>query len=127
MLQTQNIDVEIQGLSQKGSDLASVPGTLDRAINVEFDTPPDLNKRRGYRRIATSVDLQGNTVEAVFCAVATFGNELVVYGSEFLYAVVSDRGEVDGASIVRRGPVNRGNYTVSHVVSSSLASEAPPE
>lgn len=127
MLQWQKVEIAIRGLAEKEGALARAPGTLRRALNVEFDKAGELNKRRGYRRVGTSVDLQGNTMERVFCGVMTYGTELLLYGHEFLYTVSSERGEVDGASCIRRGPVLRGNYTTQHIVSSSLGSEVLPE
>jgi hypothetical protein len=121
-LDFQPVQIVLEGLDQKTDAKMRAPGKLASAINVEFDKVGTLNKRRGYRRVVMT-EIHGEGVESVFCNVATFQGELLVYGAEYLYAVASITAAVDGASLAVRGPVLRGNCGVTHIASSTLSEE----
>lgn len=126
-LDFQPVQVVLEGLDQKTDHKLRAPGKLASAINVEFDKVGALNKRRGYRRV-TMVEVHNEGVESVFCNVATWQGELLVYGSEYLYAVASVTAALDAtgaiaANLAVRGPVLRGNGGVRHIASSTLSEE----
>jgi hypothetical protein len=121
-LDFQPVQIVLEGLDQKTDSKMRAPGKLASAINVEFDKVGALNKRRGYRRVTTSTTTHGQTPEAVFTAVATYNGELVVIGEEYLYAVGAIAADIDGGSLIRRGPVLRGSYRVRDIAQASIGS-----
>lgn len=97
-----------QGLEQKVDSKSTTQGRLQDAQNVEFDKAGQLNKRRGYAAIDMTSDALGVTSEETFLNVAVFDDELVVFGYDYLYSLVSkDGGIATSKYIVRRGPVPR--------------------
>lgn len=122
-LQYQTVEVLLEGLSQKDDKKTSTPGKLRTAINVEFDKSGTLNKRRGYTRVPTESLVGGGTAETLYATVATYQQELVLYGLDNIGSVAAGSAIVDGASVVRRGPTMRGNYRIHPVFASPLAEE----
>lgn len=120
MMDFTDVEVVLEGLDQKTDRKAKTPGKLREAINVEFDKANALNKRRGYVRVPTGTDVTGAASEAVFLASATYRQELVLYGSEFMSSVVAVGADVSSAAIVRRGPSLPGSYRVHQVFASSI-------
>lgn len=122
-LPTQNVTIQIVGLSQKTDEKARVHGTLEVADNVEFEKAGTLNKRRGYRYIDTSLnDINSVPPPELFSAVAQFRDELVML-SDGLWSVLSPTAEVEGTSVVLRGPLPRGGYRVRAVIGDGVGDE----
>lgn len=119
-IQFEPVQIVLEGLDQKTDHKLRAPGKLASAINVEFDKVGALNKRRGYRRVTTSVTAHGQTPEAVFTSVATYNGELVLIGQEYVYAIGSISAALDGGSLVRRGPVLRGSYRVRDIMQATI-------
>jgi hypothetical protein len=117
------VEVVLEGLSQKDDKKATTPGRLRAAINVEFDKTHSLNKRRGFERVDVSANTLGVDSESAFVSIATYRQELVVYGMQWIYAVLAIDQDVSSASVVRRGPAMRGNYRTHHVFSSALSED----
>lgn len=122
-LQFDTVQIVFEGLDQKTDHKLRAPGKLASAINVEFDKVGSLNKRRGYRRISTSVTAHGQTPESVFTSVATYHGELLLLGEEYAYAVGATTAIVDGASLIRRGPVLRGCYRVRDIAQATIGDD----
>lgn len=118
----QPVQIVLTGLDEKSDVKLRVPGKLDEALNVEADKQGALNKRRGYRRVVLD-EIHGDGLESVFCNVAPFRGELLLYGSEYLYSVVGITTEITQGTIASRGPVLRGNCGVRHITSSSISEE----
>lgn len=119
-----DVEVVLEGLDQKTSRRTKTPGKLKEAINVEFSKSGDLNKRRGYERVDVSTDVTGAGSEAVFFTVATYRQELVLYGSEYMSSVVAIDPDVSSASVVRRGPTMAGSYRIHQVFASPIGEDA---
>lgn len=118
-IQFEPVQIVLEGLDQKTDHKLRAPGKLASAINVEFDKVGALNKRRGYRRV-TMQEIHDEGAESVYCNLAVFQGELLVYGSEYLYSV----GDIGGATPLSvRGPVLRGNGDTRHIASSTLSEE----
>lgn len=119
-LDFQPVQIVLEGLDQKTDHKLRAPGKLASAINVEFDKVGSLNKRRGYRRVSTSVTTHGQTPESIFTSVAVYQGELAVLGEEYVYALGAATAIVDGASLIRRGPVLRGCYRVRDIAQATI-------
>lgn len=123
-LQPQILPVQFLGLAQKSGRIARPPGTLDRAINVEFQKLADgagsqLNKRRGYKRVPPTAAVNRYTDDVVYMAVATWKGELVLMTYDHVAAVVEPDARLRGVdALVYRGPVNRGVARLERVSSS---------
>lgn len=122
-IEWQTVEVVLEGLSQKDDRKVTTPGKLRAAVNVEFDKSNSLNKRRGFVRVPFETLVHGETPELLYATVATYQQELVVYGLDNLASVVARTAIVDGAALVRRGPTMRGNYRIHDVFSAPLAQE----
>lgn len=128
-LQFQEIEIPLGGgPDEKTGRLLRTPGVIRAAINADHRQAGIIRKRRGYTRV--DLDAVVNTTddsEEKFHAVATYRGELVIIGSDHLYAIVSLDGNLTGdnasATIIRRGAIPRGGFAIQHVVSSSLGSE----
>lgn len=128
-LQFQNIEVPLLGgLSEHDDPKSTPPGKLHSSVNVEFMKRGRLNKRRGYKRIPLT-EATGETVDQILCAVATYRDELVVFGFNNLYAVGdrTDRiGSDDGGkSLVRRSYVPRAAVRRQDVAAGGTAQTQP--
>ncbi len=124
MLETTDVEVVLEGLSQKSDRKVTTPGKLRSAQNVEFDKSGSLNKRRGYTRVDLDDTIGSVTSDAVYLNVATLADELVVYGAGRLWSVASIDSSIGaGEAMVLRGPVLKGGYSIQHVFSSSLGDE----
>ncbi len=114
-----------QGLDQKADNKSTVQGKLQQADNVEFDKYGALNKRKGYRLTAISQDILNKGCEDIFHAVTVYSDELVIFGHNRLYALVSKLGHFSGVHyIVQRGPVPRCNIKRHDITQGAQA--APP-
>lgn len=126
-LDFQTVEVLLEGLEQKSDRKATTPGKLRTAENVAFNKTGSLNKRRGYVRVGLTSDDEVFDIspESLFLGVATFQDELVMFGSEYLYALADLGAAISGSrAIVQRGPVLRGGYSIQHVTSSAHGSES---
>lgn len=105
-----------EGLDQKTDRASLKAGRLVTCENVVFE-PGRLEKRRGYLAMSMVSDVEGVAIDPsnLFLGAATVADELVVFGLDELYAVVSRADAVDDRGIVRRGPLCRGTLTVDHV------------
>lgn len=119
MLQTSNVEVLIEGLTQGVAEDVQPHGALVVADNVEFDKMGAANKRRGKRRVVLPNDINGVSIAEVFSAVATYDDELVLF-SDHVYAIVDVGGGVDGTSVIRRGPALRGAYRLRDVIGDGI-------
>jgi hypothetical protein len=124
-LEWRTVEVLLEGLSQKDDRKATAPGRLSVALNVEFDKTNSLNKRRGYTRVPWSALVGGESPELTYATVATYRDELVVYGLGHINSVVARSAIVDDAALVRRGPTMRGNYRTHQVFSGPMAEYVP--
>lgn len=117
-LQRQTIEIVFEGLEQKTGSITTKPGRLRTAENVEFDKHGVLNKRRGYELIPmdTAVDDETFDVENRFMSVATHDGNLVIYGMDHFYEVVTPDDNANASSVTRRGPTMRGAFQTHHVV-----------
>lgn len=122
MLQLQTAEIVLEGLESSTDHKVQQPGKLRRAINVTTNKTGKLSKRRGYRRIAVSSDALGNDMEEVYVRVGQFDDELVLFGLDFLWAIGSKEGQLDGdVACIKRGPLSRGNADFLFVASSGEA------
>lgn len=122
-LEWQTVEIVLEGLSEKDDRKATTPGKLRRAQNVEFDKTNALNKRRGYTRVPTEALVGGGLAETLYVTVATYQQELVLYGLDSFGSVAAASAVVDDASVRRRGPTMRGSYRVVDVYCSPLAED----
>lgn len=126
-LEFRNVEVVLEGLEQKTDRKTTTPGKLRTAENIAFTKTGRLNKRRGYVRVGLTSDDEVFAIapESLFLGVATFQDELVLFGAEYLYALADLDAAISGSrAIVQRGPVMRGGYSVQYVMSSSHGSES---
>ena len=114
-VQLQTIDVLFEGLQQKQDRRSTIPGRLERCDNVEFDKTGALNKARGYMRVEVAGTAFAGTgftttveVEPTLMRLATFRDELVVFGMERMYALASREVDIIDNGLVFRGPTFRG-------------------
>ena len=117
-----------EGPDEKTARLLRAPGVLRSASNVDFRQSGVLRKRRGYTRVdlARAVNIAEDS-EGVWHNLATHRGELVLVGSDYVYALNSVGGNLTGehttATVSRRGPTVRGGYAIRHVVTSSIGDE----
>lgn len=130
MAQWQTAPVVLLGLDEKVDERHKAVGAMRVADNVVIDKKGRFSKRRGY----DSISLRSATIEAInaapdesFVGLATYGDELVVFGYDHLYAIVSHKSLVSGTRAIReRGPWPRGNINVLDVTGgTSGAYEVP--
>lgn len=115
MIPTQYTEIPLQGLDERSDDKRVPPGRLVLAQNVEFAKDGAINKRRGYDRIPAT-ELSGSAVDDLFLHCAIYQDELVIFGYDHLYAVMSQAADVPtGKAIVERCPVPRGTLTYQDV------------
>lgn len=120
-LQTQTVEVALEGLDQKTDALKVMPGPLLRADNVEFDKYGRLNKRKGYQTVSTAGGtVTGQTLDSLFQAVLNFRGELVVLGVTKVWAIASPDNSitVSNRAWVERGPACRGAIRFAEVATS---------
>lgn len=118
-LEEQTIDVPVRGLGQEMPEIVRKPGTLEFARNVEFDRAGRLRKRKGY----AYVDINAVSPYAVtpvndtYSQVATFKDELVVFGRDHVYAISSPEAAVtdQAYTCVLRGTYSRLALSVEYV------------
>lgn len=119
-LETEVIEVLFEGLDQKTDGKVIKAGKLTRAVNVEFDKAGALNKRRGFRRFtfsgASQMGALGETMETQAIRVATYRDELLVFGVRWLWSIASKTSQLSGSrAAVKRGPLSPGNLRVLDV------------
>lgn len=124
-LDFQLVPVVLGGLDQKTGQLTRAPGKLERAVNVVFDKTGRLNKRRGYQFVDVGATVNVFDDDAVILDVVTHRNELVVITYDYVAGVGSNdetlQASSGDASLIYRGPNNRGNARL-HYVSTSRTS-----
>lgn len=119
-LQSQPVEIMIDGLSQHVDEKVKPHGSLERADNAEFDKAGALNKRRGYRKIVLAgADINGITPPELYSAAVAFRDELLLL-SDHVFAVVSPLDAVDETSVVRRGPLPRGAFRLRAIVGDGI-------
>jgi hypothetical protein len=119
--QFQTFEILFGGMDQKTDAKVIKAGKLVRAINVEFTRHGQITKRRGYRRYRFSsseeqIGALGRTMEPNAIRVATFQDELLIFGVEYLWSIASKDRDLDGSrAAIRRGRLSPGNLRVVHV------------
>lgn len=112
--------VDLLGLDEKTDPRHKAIGSLKVADNVVVDKKGCFKKRRGY----SMIDLCSSTIEAIgitgvddsHVGLATLGDELIVFGYDHLYSVVSYAGALAGSRAIReRGVWPRGNIGIIDV------------
>lgn len=93
---------------------------VETTLNGQVDKAGGLRKARGYTRIALTTTTEGGTPEAVFEAVGTDRDELVLVGHDYTYAVAANSAAVDGAALVLRGPTLRGAFEIETIHGSPI-------
>lgn len=130
-LNFQNVELQLGGLDQKTHRLLRRPGALDRAINARYrklGSQVIAEKRLGYQRVDPDTVVGLTDSDAVYIAVGTRGNELVVFTYDGVVAVGDRDGNLRGThTLVYRGPNNRGGCRVYHVGSSQLSANYAAE
>lgn len=127
-LNFQNVPLALVGVDQKRHRLTRGAGTLDRAINVNFEKLGEqvvASKRLGYQRVDCTEEVGAFSSDSVWTACATTPtNELVLFGHRWAFGVASPDGALRGEdSIVLRGPVNRGQVRATFVSQSKISQE----
>ncbi len=121
-IETQNVEILFEGLEQKTDSKILKAGKLTRAQNVEFDKGGTLNKRRGFRRYrfdgSPQIGALGTTMETQAFRVATFRDELLIFGVSWLWSI-SKADLATSAHAVRRGRLSPGNLRVVHVATAT--------
>lgn len=126
-LETQVVELLFEGLDQKFDGKVLPAGKLTRAENVEFDKRGVLNKRRGFRRYqftgSQQIGALGISMDTQAVRLATYKDELLIFGIGWLWAVVSKTASVDGKAAVRRGRLAPGNIRVWHIATAAEGTE----
>lgn len=118
----QPIDIMLGGLAQKNAPLTKTPGSLERAVNVEFDKAGRLNKRRGYQFVDVTQTVNRFDDDAVMQHLAVRKNELLVITYSYVAALGSKDADMRGTdTLIYRGPCNRGNGRMGFVSSPQQA------
>lgn len=121
----ENVEVVLEGLSQKVDPKLRPSGSLERAVNVEFEKGGRLNKRRGYQYVDVANTVSFVDDDEVFVHVGTFQDELLLFGVDSLYSLGSRASAIGGtAALLYRGPTNRMQVRVQYV-STSATTEVP--
>ena len=105
-----------QGLDTKSDPKTVVPGRLLELENGTFDRVGSIRKRHGFDRVSS--DILGGTAVASADGLATFRDELLLFGDGHMYAR-SDLGWVD------RGPVVSCALTTSQVIRNTYQQKNP--
>jgi hypothetical protein len=115
-LETEVVEILFEGLDQKTDGKVLKAGKLTRAVNVEFDKAGALNKRRGFIRYqfsgADEIGALGTTMETQAIRVATYRDELLIFGVGWLWSLASKTESLNGTAAVRRGRLSPGNLRV---------------
>jgi hypothetical protein len=130
MAQFQVAPIRLLGLDEKVDKRHTAVGKLLTADNVVIDKDGAFTKRRGYRRIdlvAADIEAVNATTDNCYVGLATMQGELLVFGYQRLYAVVShDSAMGDDRAIRERGIWLRGNISI-HDVTGGIAGNSEPE
>lgn len=125
MLKFDTVQLPLGGPDQKSHRLLRSPGTLDRAVNVRFEKIGQsvvATKRYGYQRVDPDEVVGLTDPDAVYLAVATLRNELVVTTYDGVLGLGDRSGNMRGSdTLVYRGPNNRGAARIYHVGTSQLS------
>jgi hypothetical protein len=112
-LETEVVEILFKGLSQRTDGKVLQAGALERAENIEFTREGGITKRRGYQRYpftgASQIAAFTATMETQAIRVATFRDELLVFGVSWLWSLGSKSASLDTRAAVRRGRLNPGN------------------
>lgn len=100
--------------------LLRTPGAMRVVENCDHTKAGYLRKRRGYRLLDLERNTQGELLEQVFCAVATYRGELVILGTDNLHGVHADTAIVGGHSVTTRGPSMVGNWRRVDIAATSM-------
>ena len=119
----ENYELVFEGLDQKTDHRLLKAGRLTRAENVEFDKGGILNKRRGFLRYrfdgSTQVGAFDFTMEPNAFRVATYEDELLIFGVGWLWSIGSKTSDLDGRAAVRRGRLSPGGTRRRRIVTAS--------
>lgn len=128
-LEFQSVEIVLGGLDQKSGPLTRGSGSLERAVNVEFDKLGQLNKRRGYQFVDTLTDVVGAPAspDGVMAHLATLRGELVIFTRCYVAALASRESLLRGEdAVVYRGPNGMG-ACASRLLTMSGISDNYPE
>ncbi len=78
----------VKGLDTKGDEKQVVPGTLTTLENGVFDTPGEINKRRGLSAWTTTVEGSGSIGSGV--ALSTYKDEVLVFTGDEVYSRITN-------------------------------------
>lgn len=130
-LQFQTIEIPFGSLDQKTADLVRNPGSLERAVNVEYDKQGRLNKRRGYQFVPLDNAVGLFDDDSVFIHLGKLRNELLVISYDHVLSLVSKDELVSAttgtATLAYRGPNNRGNGRLHYVSTARTTAGAFPQ
>lgn len=121
------VEIVLDALDQKTSGPTRIPGKLEHAINVEYDKTGAINKRLGYQFVDLSNTVNRFDDDAVFCALTTYRDELVVFSYDYVSGLGSRDSLLRGTdALVYRGPTNRGAVKLQHVATSETGTVVRP-
>lgn len=122
-LESQTVEILFEGLEQKTDSKVIKAGKLTRAVNVEFDKAGALNKRRGFVRYqfsgASQIGAFTATMETQAIRVATYKDELLIFGVSWLWSLGSKTSDLDGRAAIRRGRLPSCNTRRRRIVSAA--------
>ena len=126
-LQFAKYDVILTALAEGVSDKRSLPGELDLCENATFDKGGRIDKRRGYGLVDVQTASDGTAIDPsnIFHAAGVYHGELCVHGHDSMWCLMDRDDAVAGGSVIRRGPLFRGNGEVLAVAVASLSEVEP--
>jgi len=129
MARFESVPLDLLGLDEKTDKRHKATGTLKTADNVVLDKKGKFSKRRGYDRIdlvSSSIEATNAGAELCYVGVATYQDELVVFGYDTLYSILSHEALVATTRYTRkRGPWPRGNINTIDVTSGQAGNTEP--
>lgn len=121
-LNWQNVPVNFLGLDKKTDERQLEPGKLSQADNVEILQTGKLDRRRGYLRLNTVVDVAGTDLgqHQLFHRLAVYGQRLVILAHDRILAVADRNSALSAPSsttsgIINHGPIPRASIAAFHV------------
>lgn len=121
----QPFEIVFRGLAEHDDPKTQLPGVLETCENAVFTKRGSISKRRGYGLVSVDEDIEGDAIDPsnLLVNAASLHGELVVFGYDVLFGLVSRTTAFGSGRLVPKGPTFRGNVEVLHVATASLSSE----
>lgn len=118
----QPFEVIFRGLGEHSDPKTQLPGTLETCKDAVFDKRGRIAKRRGFGLVPVLEDIEGDAIDPsnLLVNAASIHGELVVFGYDVLFGLVSRTTAFGSGRLVPKGPTFRGNVEVLHVATAGL-------